>query len=79
MKRLLVGIATVAVGAIGVLDRSGGPVAAQNRMGFPLVARDSGHVALGVALRRLNVTGTFMEAPAHPDDEHTVTRSTRRK
>ncbi len=70
MKRLLVGIATVAVGAIGVLDRSGRPVAAQNRVDFPFVARDSGHVALGVALRRLNVSGTFMEAPAHPDDEH---------
>jgi hypothetical protein len=64
MKRLLVGIATVAVGAIGVLDRGGRPVVAQNRMDFPFVARDSGHVALGIALRRLNVSGTFMEAPA---------------
>jgi LmbE family N-acetylglucosaminyl deacetylase len=42
----------------------------QNRMTFPLAAADSGHVALGLALRRLNVSGTFMQAPAHPDDEH---------
>ncbi len=31
---------------------------------------DSGHVALGLAVRRLSVSGTFMQAPAHPDDEH---------
>src|SRR6266545_4950567 len=43
---------------------------AQNRMTFPFVARDSGHVALGLALRRLNVSGTFLQSPAHPDDEH---------
>ena len=24
----------------------------------------------GLALRRLNVSGTFMQSPAHPDDEH---------
>jgi LmbE family N-acetylglucosaminyl deacetylase len=30
----------------------------------------SGHAALGLALRRLNVSATFMQAPAHPDDEH---------
>jgi LmbE family N-acetylglucosaminyl deacetylase len=42
---------------------------AQNRMTYPIVAQDSGHVALGLALRKLNVSGTFMQAPAHPDDE----------
>jgi len=42
---------------------------AQNRMSFPLVSRDSGHIALGLALRKLDVSGTFMQAPAHPDDE----------
>ncbi len=42
---------------------------AQNRMGPSLVSRDSGHIALGLALRKLNVSGTFMQAPAHPDDE----------
>jgi GlcNAc-PI de-N-acetylase/NPCBM-associated, NEW3 domain of alpha-galactosidase len=45
------------------------PLIAQNRLSFPLVSRDGGHVALGLALRRLNVSGTFMQAPAHPDDE----------
>jgi hypothetical protein len=44
-------------------------VLAQNRMNFSLVAQDSGHIALGLALRKLNVSGTFMQAPAHPDDE----------
>jgi LmbE family N-acetylglucosaminyl deacetylase len=44
-------------------------VLAQNRMNFSIVAEDSGHIALGLALRKLNVSGTFMQAPAHPDDE----------
>src|ERR1700722_6653684 len=43
---------------------------AQNRMNFSLVAQDSGHIALGLALRKLNTSGTFMQAPAHPDDEN---------
>ncbi|HYM21621.1 MAG TPA: PIG-L family deacetylase [Vicinamibacterales bacterium] len=42
---------------------------AQNRMAFSIVSADSGHVALGLAVRKLSVTGTFMQAPAHPDDE----------
>jgi LmbE family N-acetylglucosaminyl deacetylase len=41
---------------------------AQNRMAFSPAATD-GHVALGLALRKLSVSGTFMQAPAHPDDE----------
>jgi LmbE family N-acetylglucosaminyl deacetylase len=41
---------------------------AQNRMAFSPLAKD-GHVALGLALRKLSVSGTFMQAPAHPDDE----------
>ena len=31
---------------------------------------DQGHVALGLALRRLSNTGIFMHATAHPDDEN---------
>jgi hypothetical protein len=64
------------VSALGVLalrlfaPPTGLDVDAQNRMTFPLVSQDSGHVALGLSLRRLNVSGTFMQAPAHPDDEH---------
>src|ERR1043166_852824 len=42
---------------------------AQNRMTFSIVSADSGRTALGLALRKLNVSGTFMQAPAHPDDE----------
>src|SRR5476649_1874097 len=44
-------------------------VAAQNRMTYSVVSPDNGHVALGLAIRKLNVSGTFMQAPAHPDDE----------
>jgi hypothetical protein len=47
----------------------GGFVLAQTRMAFPIVAQDSGHAALGLLLRKLTVSGTFMQAPAHPDDE----------
>ena len=39
-------------------------------MNFSVVTADSGHVALGLAIRRLNVSGTFMQSAAHPDDEH---------
>ena len=42
---------------------------AQNRMSFPLVSAN-GHVALGLALRKLAVSGTFLQTAAHPDDEH---------
>ena len=43
---------------------------AQNRMSYSVVSADSGHVALGLAIRKLNVSGTFMQSAAHPDDEH---------
>src|SRR5579862_3179056 len=42
---------------------------AQSRMTWPIVAQNSGHAALGLAIRKLGVSGTFMQAPAHPDDE----------
>jgi LmbE family N-acetylglucosaminyl deacetylase len=44
-------------------------VQAQNRMSFSRVSQNGGHVALGLALRKLGVSGTFLQAPAHPDDE----------
>src|SRR4051812_5578108 len=44
-------------------------VFAQNRMTYSVVTADNGHIALGLAIRKLNVSGTFMQAPAHPDDE----------
>src|SRR5205814_8250621 len=44
-------------------------VSAQNRMAYSVASTDSGHIALGLAIRKLNVSGTFMQAPAHPDDE----------
>jgi hypothetical protein len=42
---------------------------AQNRKNFSIVNEDNGHIALGLAVRKLNVAGTFMQCPAHPDDE----------
>jgi hypothetical protein len=63
----------VSVGIIGLMLTMTAPfdlrVLAQNRMNYSLVSVDSGHVALGLALRKLDVSGTFMQAPAHPDDE----------
>jgi LmbE family N-acetylglucosaminyl deacetylase len=55
--------------ALVVCVPAGSPVAAQNRMAFEVATPDNGHVALGLAIRKLNVSGTFMQAPAHPDDE----------
>ena len=59
MKRLLA--LAVCAAAIGLF--------AQNRMNYSMVSED-GHVALGLALRKLGVSGTFMQVAAHPDDEH---------
>jgi LmbE family N-acetylglucosaminyl deacetylase len=42
-------------------------LAAQSRS---LGTQDGSHVALGLALRKLGVSGTFMQTAAHPDDEH---------
>src|SRR5579863_2107744 len=62
MKRLLIFLfALFTIATVGVV--------AQNRMNYSIVGQDSGHVALGLALRKLGVSGTFMQAPAHPDDE----------
>src|SRR5437764_1531755 len=63
MKRLLTILLTAVLVAIGVI------ATAQNRMTYSIVGQNSGHVALGLAIRKLTVSGTFMQAPAHPDDE----------
>src|SRR5580698_11521535 len=59
MKRLLTILFTITTVA----------VLAQNRMNYSIVGQDSGHIALGLAIRKLAVYGAFMQAPAHPDDE----------
>jgi LmbE family N-acetylglucosaminyl deacetylase len=61
MKRLLTIFFTITSIGIAVL--------AQNRMNYSIVGEDSGHSALGLAIRKLGVYGAFMQAPAHPDDE----------
>ena len=62
MKRVLI----LALLLIGIAITS---PQAQNRMTYSVVSPDNGHIALGLAVRKLNVSGTFMQAPAHPDDE----------
>jgi hypothetical protein len=69
MKRVWLPLCGFIVLTLAALVPAGVPVAAQNRMNYSLVAPDNGHVALGLAIRKLNVSGTFMQAPAHPDDE----------
>lgn len=69
MKRLLFPALALIALVLAVSAPAGVPVAAQNRMTYSVVSPDNGHVALGLAIRRLNVSGTFMQAPAHPDDE----------
>ena len=68
-RRLTVMVASSAM-ALAILAPGSLYLFAQNRMNFSLVAQDSGHVALGLALRKLNVSGTFLQIAAHPDDEH---------
>ena len=55
--------------AMVALPPGAGDLQAQNRKNFSIVNEEGGHVALGLAIRKLNVAGTFMQAPAHPDDE----------
>jgi LmbE family N-acetylglucosaminyl deacetylase len=62
----LAGVSLASVAAIAVAPRF---VDAQNRLSFSPVSSSSGHTALGLALRKLSVSGTFLQAPAHPDDE----------
>ncbi len=67
VKRLLALAVTVVAGVACIaLARANFQVHAQNRV----AAADSGHVALGLALRKLAVSGTFLQIAAHPDDEH---------
>jgi hypothetical protein len=54
---------------IGMLGAGALLLVAQNRMNYSLVSQESGHAALGLAVRKLTVSGTFLQAPAHPDDE----------
>ena len=72
MKRLLHLFSLIAIVAIALIallpDRI--HVLAQNRMTYSIVGGHSGHAALGLAIRKLGVSGTFMQAPAHPDDEN---------
>jgi GlcNAc-PI de-N-acetylase/NPCBM-associated, NEW3 domain of alpha-galactosidase len=63
-------IALFATAAVTLLAASAVSPHAQNRMSYSVVSADSGHVALGLAIRKLNVSGTFMQSAAHPDDEH---------
>jgi GlcNAc-PI de-N-acetylase/alpha-galactosidase-like protein len=52
-----------------LIAASGPSLPAQNRLTYSVVSAANGHVALGLAIRKLAVSGTFMQAPAHPDDE----------
>jgi NPCBM-associated, NEW3 domain of alpha-galactosidase len=71
MKRRLLFTALACAAGFSVVLLTPNPVRvfAQNRMQFPIVSGESGHIPLGLALRKLTVSGTFMQAPAHPDDE----------
>src|SRR5580700_3762277 len=67
LRKLTLTVAVIAIG-IGIVLVAMPQVRAQNRMAFSPVAED-GHITLGLALRKLSVSGTFLQAPAHPDDE----------
>ncbi len=62
-------LALAACGGLAFFAGGGIPLAAQNRKDYSIVNEESGHAALGLAIRKLDVAGTFMQCPAHPDDE----------
>lgn len=72
MKRLLSISSMIGIVAIALVAMLPARihVLAQNRMSYSIVGANSGHVTLGLAIRKLGVYGTFMQAPAHPDDEN---------
>jgi len=72
VKRLLTTFSAITAAGIAVTATAPSRfhALAQNRMSYSIVAPNSGHVALGLAIRKLGVYGTFMQAPAHPDDEN---------
>lgn len=69
MKRLSILAVAVSILSLVFLAPGNTRLRAQTRM-ISLVSQENGHVALGLALRRLNVVGTFLQTAAHPDDEH---------
>jgi LmbE family N-acetylglucosaminyl deacetylase len=66
MRRIWITLMAGAGLALALVVPSNEPLRAQSRV----VAEDSGHAALGLALRRLNTTATFLQVTAHPDDEN---------
>jgi hypothetical protein len=70
MKRVAMCVLAAAAMGLTLSFNTSGSLLAQNRMTYSVVSPDSGHVALGLAIRKLNVSGTFMQSAAHPDDEH---------
>src|SRR5476651_2433658 len=69
MKRALIPFLAVLLSLTAFIASGPARLDAQNRMTYSVVSPDNGHVALGLAIRKLNVSGTFMQAPAHPDDK----------
>ena len=69
MKRLLILAVAVPLACLVAISPRTAELHAQARL-MSLVSQDNGHAALGLALRRLGVSGTFLETAAHPDDEH---------
>ncbi len=59
--------------AVLLLIPGGANLRGQNvKKGYRLVNVDGTHVGLGLAVRKLGVSATFMNTPAHPDDERNV-------
>lgn len=69
MRRLSWVLPFAATVALGLLLSAHARIRAQPRAAS-LVASERGHVALGLAVRRLQRVGIFMQTAAHPDDEH---------
>lgn len=68
-SRVVASSAFLAVLALMLSPVGGSRLDAQNRKNYSILADDTGHAALGLAIRKLSVAGTYLQAPAHPDDE----------
>ncbi|TAK17102.1 MAG: hypothetical protein EPO35_03820 [Acidobacteria bacterium] len=67
--RVVLSSAFFAALALMLVPLAGSRLDAQNRKNYSIQSDESGHAALGLAIRKLGVAGTYLQAPAHPDDE----------
>src|SRR5436190_7087677 len=69
LRTLSLGAGLGLLAAVAFIATARVTVEGQTRKNYSIVNEEGGHIALGLAIRKLDKAGTFMNCPAHPDDE----------